>query len=222
MLSRGAGSPAFPCWRCSSQYSPECCWVFFPQERIAGSRSTCPSASPLAGGQAEQKPHLFSGSYVGYNDYPIVTILSCYMKKNKNRVIHMTWFAIQQCASELCSGGDIYQNYSWADSKQKDYFGWEKNIIVFCNLYSKVTLLTIREHCNAHTLQQETNKKNQTCCLIRPENPQILCNNQVSVSYHCQSCSQWESPYSKEDWVQCWESEGSLSSFSQNVNFNVE
>lgn len=34
------------------------------------------------------------------------------MKKNKNRVIHMTWFAIQQCASELCSGGDIYQNYS--------------------------------------------------------------------------------------------------------------
>lgn len=112
----------------------------------------------------------------------------------------MTRFVIQQRASQACSGGDIYQNYSSDSSKHKDYLGWEKNTVIFCNLYSKATLLSIRECFDAHILQQEQNKMKQRSCLTKPAKPQILYHVQVSVAYHYKSCSWWVSPYSKKDW----------------------
>lgn len=81
----------------------------------------------------------------------------------------MTRFIIQQCASEACSGGNIYQNYSWDYSKQKDYFEQEKNTMIFCNLYSKVTLLSIRECFDVHILQQGRAKRNREVVLLNQQ-----------------------------------------------------
>lgn len=91
------------------------------------------------------------------------------------------------------------------DTVNKDYFRWV-NTIIFYNLYSKVTLVSIREHLNAHILQQE---RNRDAVLLNQQNHKF-CITTKSQHQSCKSCSQRGLPYSKKDQVQSRGSERSL------------